>query len=137
MSINLVQKLKYHGVCGTEYKWDHRDAKWKLMEINFRPTLWFGISRASGVDIVYDAYLDLTGQEVQKKIGTRVNGILWQYLARDSVSFLRYLSSGDITWADWKQFLYPRKEYAVISNKDWRVNFMYPFYVLYDFLRHF
>ena len=137
MSINLVQKMKYHGICGTEYKWDPRDAKWKLIEINFRPTLWFGLTRASGIDIVYDAYLDLTGQEVERKIGKQRNGVLWQYLMRDVTSVLYYLKKRDINSARLKEFVNPRKEYAVISSRDWQVNLMYPFYVLYDFLRHF
>ena len=136
MSIDLMQKLKYHGICGTEYKWDPRDGKWKLIEINFRPTLWFAITRASGVDIVYDAYLDLIGQRVQKKIGTQRNGVIWQYLVRDVISVLHYLKKGDIGAAALKQFADPRKEYAIISFKDWGINLMYPFYVLSEFLRH-
>ncbi|MCG2776107.1 MAG: hypothetical protein L6406_10550 [Desulfobacterales bacterium] len=137
MSINLVRKMKYHGICGTEYKWDPRDAKWKLMEINFRPTLWFAITRASGVDIVYDAYLDLTGQKVQRKIGTQRNGVVWQYLLRDAVSVFHYLIKGELSGAELKQFANPNKEYAIISSKDWGVNLMYPLYALFEYFRHF
>jgi predicted ATP-grasp superfamily ATP-dependent carboligase len=136
MSIELAQKMKYHGICGTEYKWDERDAKWKFMEINFRPTLWFAITRASGVDIVYDAYLDFIGQNVKKKIGTQKNGVFWQYLVRDSVSFLHYLCAGEVDKKILKQFFNPRKEYAVFSSKDWHVNIMYPLYVLNQFIKY-
>jgi predicted ATP-grasp superfamily ATP-dependent carboligase len=136
MSIELVKKMKYHGICGTEYKWDPRDDKWKFMEINFRPTLWFAITRASGVDIVYDAYLDFIGRNVKKKIGTQKNGVLWQYLVRDCVSFVHYLRAREIDKNGFKLFLTPRKEYAVLSAKDWRVNIMYPMYVLYQFMKY-
>jgi predicted ATP-grasp superfamily ATP-dependent carboligase len=136
MSISLVQKMGYHGVCGTEYKWDPRDRRWKLMEINFRPTLWFAITRAAGVDIVYHAYLDLIGQEVKKNVGNQKDGVTWQYLARDAVSFLFYLKRRGVTWTCLRQFADPRKEYAIVSRKDWGVNLMYPFYVLSDFLSH-
>jgi predicted ATP-grasp superfamily ATP-dependent carboligase len=136
MSINLVKKLKYHGICGTEYKWDERDNKWKFMEINFRPTLWFAITRASGIDIVYDAYLDIIGHDVKKKIGIQKNRVLWQYLARDCVSFIHYLRKNEIGKKSLEQFLYPRKEYAIISSKDWQANLMYPIYVLYQFLKY-
>jgi predicted ATP-grasp superfamily ATP-dependent carboligase len=135
MSIDLVQKMKYHGICGTEYKWDPRDSRWKFMEINFRPTLWFAITRASGVDIVYDAYLDLIGLEVNKKIGTQVNGVLWQFLVRDCASFFHYFRKREIYRNAFKQFLKPRKEYAVLSSKDWKVNFMYPLYVINQYLK--
>jgi predicted ATP-grasp superfamily ATP-dependent carboligase len=42
-SVQLVPALGYKGICGTEYKPDPRDGKWKLIEVNPRPTLWFGI----------------------------------------------------------------------------------------------
>ncbi len=136
MSIALLQKMKYHGICGTEYKWDPRDGKWKLMEINFRPTLWFAITRAAGVDIVYDAYLDLIGRKVPTRIGTQKNGVLWQYLIRDAVSVLHYLRKRDISWSALRQFANPRKEFAILSCKDWGANLMYPVYVLFQFLAH-
>lgn len=136
MSINLVQKMKYHGICGTEYKWDPRDARWKLIEINFRPTLWFAITRASGVDIVYDAYLDLIGQEVKKNIGTQINGVVWQYLVRDAISVLHYLKRRDISTAALRQFVDLRKEYAILSCKDWGTNLLYPIYALSEFFKH-
>ena len=137
MSIDLVQKMKYHGICGTEYKWDPQDGKWKLMEINFRPTLWFSITRAAGVDIVYDAYLDLIGQRVKNKIRTQRNGVFWQYLARDAVSLLHYLKRREISWTALRQFADPRKEYAIVSFKDWGVNLMYPFYILSEVFKHY
>jgi predicted ATP-grasp superfamily ATP-dependent carboligase len=41
MSVDLVRRLGYAGICGTEYKPDPRDGRWKLIEVNPRPTLWF------------------------------------------------------------------------------------------------
>ena len=136
LSIDLVHRMGYHGICGTEYKWDPRDNKWKLMEINFRPTLWFAITRAAGVDIIYDAYLDMIGQPVQQKIGTQKDGVLWQYLARDIVSVFHHLRKGEMDWKTFRQFLRLRKEYAVLSWKDWRTDLFYPLYVLHEYIRH-
>ena len=136
MSIDLVRRMGYHGVCGTEYKWDPRDNQWKLMEINFRPTLWFAITRASGVDIVYDAYLDLTGRPVEPKIGTQKNGVLWQYLVRDIASVAYYVKKREMTWKAIGQFFHPKKEYAVLSATDWGANLAYPQYTISEYLKH-
>lgn len=136
MSIDLVRRMGYHGICGTEYKWDPRDNRWKLMEINFRPTLWFAITRASGVDVVYDAYQDLIGRPVETKIGTQKNGVLWQYLVRDMASVAYYLKNRDFTWKSFMQFLHPKKEYAVLSTTDWRTNLAYPRYTISEYLKH-
>lgn len=136
MSMDLVNKMGYHGICGTEYKWDPRDSKWKLMEINFRPTLWFAITRASGVDIVYDAYLDLLGLPVDKKIGTQKDGVLWQYLVRDIISMVHYIKKKEVDMKTLGQFLYYKKEYAILSLKDWKVSLFYPIYVFDEYRRH-
>lgn len=135
-SIDLLNKMGFHGICGTEYKWDPRDGNWKLMEINFRPTLWYAITRAAEVDVVHDAYLDMTGSPVQPKIGTQKNGVLWQYLVRDAASVLWYLRRGAIDGNMLRQFFQPRKEYAVLSKNDWRVNMMYPLYAISEYFRH-
>jgi D-aspartate ligase len=136
MSISLMQKMRYHGVCGTEYKWDPRDGKWKFMEVNFRPTLWFALTRAAGTDVVYDAYLDLAGCKVRKKIGTQKDGILWQYWSRDAISLFHYWKERDISWTKFKQFIIPRKEDAILSRRDWNTTLMYPFYILCESITH-
>lgn len=135
-SIALLKKMGFHGICGTEYKWDPRDGTWKLMEINFRPTLWYAITRAAGVDVVHDAYLDMTGRPVKPKIGTQKNGVLWQYLVRDAAAVLWYLRRGLVNGEKLRQFLKPNKECAVLSMNDWRVNMMYPLYAVSEYFRH-
>ena len=61
LSIDLIRRLDYKGICGSEFKWDERDERWKLIEVNTRPTLWFSLTRAAGVDVIWDAYCDLVG----------------------------------------------------------------------------
>jgi peptidoglycan/xylan/chitin deacetylase (PgdA/CDA1 family) len=62
LSTELIGKLGFAGVCGTEYKPDPRDGRWKLIEVNPRPTLWFSLTRAAGCDVVFEAYRDLVGR---------------------------------------------------------------------------
>lgn len=136
ISMDLLRKMHYWGICGTEYKWDSRCSQWKLMEINFRPTLWFALTRASGVDIVYDAYLDLIGESPPPKIGSQKERVLWQYLVRDAASMFFYLRRGTLSSSRFRQFFSPCKEYAIISTRDWKVNIYYLFYALYQYFSH-
>ena len=137
LSMQLVSRMGYHGICGTEFKWDPRDAAWKLIEINFRPTLWFAITRAAGVDIVWDAFVDMTGGSVTPKIGTQRDGVLWQYAVRDLVSFWFYLRRLQLSLGDLWQFVRPwSKEYAVLSFRDLPAVVHYPRYVLHEYRRH-
>jgi hypothetical protein len=45
-----------------EFKRDHRDGRYKLMEINPRLWQWHGLATALGVDFTRIAYLDLLGR---------------------------------------------------------------------------
>lgn len=127
LSIRMLKKLNYHGVCGTEFKWDARDAKWKLIEINCRPTLWFALTRASGVDVVWDAYCDLIGRPNPLHIGTQKDGVRWQLLVRDLVSAAHFLRRGELTLSEFvRTAVSPHnKQEAILSWKDWGANFGY------------
>jgi len=131
LSIDLMQQLKYHGVCGTEYKWDERDKKWKLIEVNVRPTLWFALTRAAGVDVVWDAYCDMIGKPNPPNMGKQNDTIRWQFLARDIASSGHFLRNGELSWREFmRTTLSPvKKEEAILAWNDWGANFGYFAYV--------
>lgn len=120
LSIDVIEKLDYHGVCGTEFKWDSRDQSWKLIEVNPRPTLWFSLTRAAGVDVLWDAYCDLVGKPNPVHIHCQDDRIRWQLLVRDVVSGIHFLRRGELGWAEFfRTVVSPtRKDYAVLSWRD-------------------
>ncbi len=120
LSTDLIRKLGYCGIAGTEYKWDERDRAWKLIEVNPRPTLWFALTRAAGVDVVWDAYCDLTGHPNPVHVNCQDDGVRWQLLARDLASGWYFRRRGDLSWGEfWRTVVDPRrKEYAVLSWRD-------------------
>lgn len=130
LSIGIAQKLRYHGICGTEFKWDTRDQQWKLIEVNCRPTLWFALTRACGVDVVWDAYCDLIGRPNPVHIGCQKEGIRWQFLVRDVASALFFLRRGELSLAEFiRTVLDPRRKVeAVISVRDIKATCAYPLY---------
>ena len=56
-----------------------------MIEINLRPTLWFGLAEASGVDVVYATYRELIGLPALQS-GPQKEGIKWIYTVRDLMS---------------------------------------------------
>jgi len=139
LSIHAVQRLCYRGVCGTEYKFDERDNVWKLLEINCRPTLWFALTRRAGVDVVWDAYCDLVGSPNPISIGKQDDSVRWQLLVRDIVSALHFLRKGEIGM---KEFFHTvvsplKKEYAILSLRDWRASLAYPLDTLIKYWTHY
>jgi predicted ATP-grasp superfamily ATP-dependent carboligase len=120
LSSDLVRKLGYRGVCGTEFKWEPRDGSWKLIEVNPRPTLWFSLTRAAGVDVVWDAYCDLTGQPNPVHIGDQDDRVRWQLLVRDVVSAWHFLRRGELSPREFLRTVVDprRKDEAMLSWRD-------------------
>src|SRR5574338_147017 len=120
LSIDLLHKLRYRGVCGTEFKWDPRDGAWKLIEVNPRPTLWFALCRAAGVDVVWDAYCDLTGQPNPVHLRCQDDRVRWQLLVRDLVSSWHFLRRGELSFGEFLRTAVDprRKEEAMLSWRD-------------------
>jgi predicted ATP-grasp superfamily ATP-dependent carboligase len=120
LSTELVRALGYRGVCGTEYKWDPRDRAWKLIELNPRPTLWYSLTRAAGVDVIWDAYCDLTGRPNPVHIHCQDDRVRWQLLVRDVVSGLHFLRRGELPFREFLRTVVDprRKDEAMLSWRD-------------------
>jgi D-aspartate ligase len=135
ISIALLRRLKFHGICGTEFKKDPRDGNFKMMEINLRPTLWFSITEASGVDVTYAIYRELVGSPVPRN-QVQKNGIRWVYPARDVVSSIYYFWHRDLYLQDWLHSLRNRKVYAIFAGDDLSVMAFLPFYLVKEFWQY-
>ena len=129
LSEELIGKLGFAGVCGTEYKPDPRDGAWKLIEVNPRPTLWFSLTRASGCDVVFEAYRDLAGAPGPRAVGTQRDGVRWQFFLRDLLSLAHYLRRGELRARELGAALSPlRKDETLASWRDLRATAYYPLY---------
>lgn len=64
----LAEKLlRFMGVTGmveVEFKYDTRDQRYKLLDINVRPWGWHTLCMACGLDFPFMQYCDVVGQEV-------------------------------------------------------------------------
>ena len=85
LSADVVAALDYRGLCGTEFKRDERTNRWRLIEINPRPTLWYDLCRAAGTHLIQAHVEELAGVP-QTPIASQVNGVAWTYGLRDVVA---------------------------------------------------
>ena len=60
----LLNGMDLQGIAEPEFKYDCRDGKYKLMEINLRSMMWNHVGYLSGVHLHHTQYLDATGREV-------------------------------------------------------------------------
>jgi D-aspartate ligase len=135
LSRDLMDKTGYQGVCGTEYKWDPRDQRWKLIELNPRPTLWYSLARAAGVDVVWDAYCDLVGRPNPVHIHCQDDRVRWQLLVRDVLSGWHFLRAGELSFREFLRTVVDprRKDYAVLSLRDPGTLLGYPLNTLWKY----
>ena len=61
----LLAHLSYRGVFEAEFKYDARDERFKLLEVNARPWYFIGFAAACGVDFCAMAYRDALGLPVE------------------------------------------------------------------------
>jgi D-aspartate ligase len=70
-SVALLRELGYSGVSQVEYKRDHRDGSYRLMEANFRPWTWIGLATACGTNLPLAAHRWALGKEDWPELAAR------------------------------------------------------------------
>lgn len=111
----LLQRMGVSGMVEVEFKQDHRDGQYKLLDINVRPWGWHTLSLACGLDFSYIEYCDLLGQEpipITPRYGAQ-----WVRLITDLPAGLQEIRAGITTPAAYLRSLRGRTVFSVF---DWR-----------------
>ena len=116
-ALKMIENSGYCGMASTEYKLDHRDGRFKLIDINTRRCMIGELAIASGVDLPYIYYFDMIGKDVESVTPSRT-GIKWFCFEWDFLSFLEYRRRGLLTFADWLSSLKGEKVYAYFAKDD-------------------
>jgi len=85
----LLHGMNLYGICQPEFKYDYRDNKYKLMEINLRSMMWHRVGNLSNVNIQYTQYLDAIGEKVEKQTQEKDKNIHFVYLKFEMVNLFR------------------------------------------------
>ncbi|MEY3015511.1 MAG: hypothetical protein RIT45_4246 [Pseudomonadota bacterium] len=84
-SAAIIEAFGYRGPCGTEFKFDPRHNRPRLIEINPRPTLWYDLCRAAGTHLLRAHYAELAGLP-EVRLERQRDGVSWRYLTRDWIA---------------------------------------------------
>jgi len=60
----LVKAMELTGIVEPEFKYDNRDGKYKLMEVNLRSMMWHRVGHLSGVFLQYSQWLEAMNKSV-------------------------------------------------------------------------
>jgi len=113
-SKTILSKLNIHGLFQTEFKYDYRDKKYKLMEVNLRSMMWNKIGYTSGVYTNYALYLDALNKPIKNEIRVH-NKRCFIYMKHEILNLLQ-------TKKYFKKFLShikcKRKTFAIFDSTD-------------------
>jgi predicted ATP-grasp superfamily ATP-dependent carboligase len=113
----FMKTLGYRGILDIGYRYDARDGRYKVLDVNPRIGATFRLFVAdNGLDVARALYLDATGQPVPP--GRAVVGRKWIVEDFDLISCLRYRRAGVLTVSDWMQSLRGVAEVAYLSADD-------------------
>ncbi|MDE5888060.1 MAG: ATP-grasp domain-containing protein, partial [Muribaculaceae bacterium] len=120
----FLSVVGYHGLANTEFKFDSRDRKYKLMEINTRLGAWNYSTLYSGLNLIDVAIKDTLGITYGGPSSSNKNdGAIWYNLIYDLPSALYMNKKFDngkfkLSFKEWRKSLKNNSFEAVWSWKD-------------------
>jgi D-aspartate ligase len=118
LGVKLLKSIKYTGIAQVEFKFDPRDRKYKLMEINARPWFWVSLTAACGMNIPYILYKLAIGENACVK--GFLENIKWQWTCGDIGLFITQIISKnpDFSFRDFFHSLFEKRVFATYSIND-------------------
>lgn len=121
IGIEFIKGLRFHGLANTEFKFDDRDGKFKLIEINPRTGFWNYSATAAGVNLSWEAYKDLI-LDKDEPIKFSEKELIWIYDINDiyKAIFSNKRGHGEfkISFFQWIKSVRGKKVYAIFQMKD-------------------
>jgi D-aspartate ligase len=116
-TVRFMEEIGYRGCLDLGYRYDARDGRFKVNDINPRVGAMFRLFVGeNGMDVVRAMYQDLTGQEVvpsSTPVGRR-----WIVEDEDLLSAYRRYRRGDLTLKQWAASLRGIREFSYVSVQD-------------------
>ena len=117
-SRKILKRVAYRGcLVGTEFKYDDKDGKLKLVEINARSVKWYSLIEASGMNLPWIMYKDRIFQEKSYQ-QDYISDVYWIDEAADIATTIFNRKKENIAYRDYLKPYYSKKVLAVFSKND-------------------
>ncbi len=112
----FLRSISYFGPVEMEFKFDARDGKYKLLDVNPRLWTWNALGSQVGADFPLAAYKVALKLPLER---LRVPaGLAWMYVAKDLVEVAKLLLKGDLSWSELCRQLSANIIFATWSSQD-------------------
>jgi predicted ATP-grasp superfamily ATP-dependent carboligase len=112
----FLRSLDYSGLVEIEFKYDSRDASYKMLDVNARAWTWIALGAAAGVDFPVIQWQLALGERVPA-VSARL-GASWRYLSRDIVASAQEVIAGSLSPVDYLRSLRLASASAVFTWDD-------------------
>jgi predicted ATP-grasp superfamily ATP-dependent carboligase len=116
MTLKFLRAINYYGLAEVEYKFDHRDGKYKLLDVNARTWGFHALGSPAGVDFAYLLYADQVGIPVQETRGR--SGVGWIRMVTDIPTSLGGIFAGRLGVGEYAKSLRDFSVESVFSAED-------------------
>jgi D-aspartate ligase len=116
MTVKFLRAIDYYGLAEVEYKLDHRDGKYKLLDVNARTWGFHALGAQAGVDFPYLLYADQVGKPVQSARGRA--GVGWIRMVTDLPTSFAGIYSGRLGSGAYLRSLRDFSIESVFSSED-------------------
>jgi predicted ATP-grasp superfamily ATP-dependent carboligase len=112
----LLAELGLTGLVEVEFKFDARDGRHKLLDVNPRVWGWQSVCALAGVDFPYLCWRQVHGQEVAPVVGEA--GVRWLRLTTDTPTTLKELAHGRMSWREYVASFRGPRQAAIYARDD-------------------
>lgn len=117
MSLRFLRAIDYYGLVELEYKYDERDDRIKLLDVNARTWGYHSLGQRAGIDFPFLLYADQVGLTVSARPRATA-GVSWIRLATDLPTAAVELSKRRLDWRVYMQSLRRADVESVFSRDD-------------------
>lgn len=93
----FLASLDYSGLVEIEFKYDARDRRYKVLDVNARSWTWIAMGRAAGVDFPLLQWRLAVGEEIAPCAACC--GVRWLYFSRDLAASICEMFAGRLSFA--------------------------------------
>jgi D-aspartate ligase len=113
----FLASLNFSGLVEVEFKYDDRDGRYKILDVNPRTWSWTALGAAAGIDFPYLAWRLAVGETVLP-LPRAPAGIVWMHLSRDIVAAAHEMMRGSLTLRDYLAVFRKPIVFAAFAGND-------------------
>jgi D-aspartate ligase len=113
---HLLAAMRYTGLVEVEFKYDQKDGRYKLLDVNPRAWTWHGLCATAGVDFPYLLWRSIRGEHVPELRGRP--GLRWVRLSTDVAAASTEMLGGRLSLREYFRSLKGPLEFAAFAADD-------------------